>query len=105
MVVKEQYLYYMQVDTNWYWNQQPKQHVITVPTQTILHPQLEGNAVTDFHAIPTSICTRIQAKKAISRQPICLTDSYYDYILKENGCWDKFEFERDVEVYNYDKEN
>ena len=38
----------MQVDTNWYWNQQPKHHVITVPTRTIIHPQLEVNAITDF---------------------------------------------------------
>ena len=39
LVVKEQYLCYMQVDTNWYCNQQPKHHVITVPTCTILHTQ------------------------------------------------------------------
>ena len=52
----------MQVDTNWYWNQQSKHHVITVPTRTILHPQLEIDAITDFHAIPTSICSRTQAK-------------------------------------------
>ena len=46
LVVKAQYLCYIQVDTNWYWNQQPKHHVITVPTHTIIHPQLEVNAVT-----------------------------------------------------------
>ena len=34
LVVKAQYLCSIQVDTNWYWNQQPKQHVITVPTHT-----------------------------------------------------------------------
>ena len=62
LVVKAQYLFSMQIDTNWYWNQQPKHHVITVPTRTILHPQLEFNAVTDFHAIPTSVCTRTQGK-------------------------------------------
>ena len=63
LVVKSQYICSVQVDTNWYWNQQPKQHVITVPTLTILHPRLEVNAVTYFHAIPTSVCTRKQAKK------------------------------------------
>ena len=63
LVVKAQYLCSMKIDTNWYWNQQPKHHVITVPTRTILHPQLEINAVTDFYAIPTSVCTRTQAKK------------------------------------------
>ena len=41
LVVKAQYLCSMQVDTNWYCNQQPKQHVITVTTRTILHPRLE----------------------------------------------------------------
>ena len=59
-VVKAQYLCYMQVDNNWYWNQQPKHHVITVPTRTILNTQLEVNEVTNFHAIPTSVCTRAQ---------------------------------------------
>ena len=53
----------MQVDTNWYWNQHPKQHVITVTTRTIIHPQLEFNAVTYFHSITTSVCTRTQEKK------------------------------------------
>ena len=83
MVVKAKYLCSVQVDTNWYWNQQSKHHVITLPTRTILHPQLEVNAITDFHAIPTSLCSRTHAKQAISRQPICLTDANYDYILEE----------------------
>ena len=52
----------MQVDTNWYWNKRTKQHVIIVPTHTILHPQLEFNAVTDFYAIPRGVCTRKQSK-------------------------------------------
>ena len=56
----------------------PKHNVITVPTRTILQPQLEVNAVTYSHVIPPSVCTSAQAKKAISRQPICLTDYDYD---------------------------
>ena len=64
LVVKAQYLCSMQVDTNWYWNQQPKQHVITVTTRTILHPQLEVNTVTYFHAIHTSVCTSTQEKNS-----------------------------------------
>ena len=63
LVVKEKYLCSMQVDNNWYWNQQPKHHVITVPTRTIIHPQLEVDAITDFREIPTSVCSRTQAKK------------------------------------------
>ena len=62
LVVKEKHLCSMKIDTNWYCNQQPKHHVITVPTRTILHPQLEVNAVTEFHSITTSVCTRTQAK-------------------------------------------
>ena len=46
LVVKAKYLCYTQIDSSWYWNQQPKHHVITVPTHTIIHPQLEVNAVT-----------------------------------------------------------
>ena len=88
-VVNEKYLCSMQVYTNWYWNKKPKNHVITVPTRTILHTQLGIDAITDFHAIPTSVCSRTQAKKSISRQPICLTDADYDYILEEIGRRDK----------------
>ena len=76
-----------------------------MPTCTIIHSQLEVNAVTDFHTIPTSICTMTQAKKSISRQPIRLTDSDYNYILEEIGRQEKIDFERDVEVYSDNKEN
>ena len=96
LVVKAKYLCYIEIDTNWYWNQQPKHHVITVPTRTILHPKLEVDVITDFHAIPTSICSKTQAKKSISRQPIWLTDADYYYILEEIGRRDKIELEREV---------
>ena len=95
----------MQIDTKWYWNRQPKNHFITVPTRTILHPQLEVNAITEFHAIHTSVCSSTQAKKSISRQPICLTDYDYDYILEEIGGRDKIEFEIDVDVYSNNMED
>ena len=74
-------------------------------TRTILHPQLEFNAVIDFHTIPTSVCTRTQAKKSISRQLVCLTDYGYYYILEETGRQNQIDFERDVEVYSDDEEN
>ena len=90
----------MQVETNWYWNQQPKHHVITVPTHTIIHTQLEVDAIIDFHAIPTNTCSRAQTKKAISRKPICLTDADYDYILEEIGRREKIVFEREIDVYS-----
>ena len=97
MVVKAQYLCSMQVYTNWYRNKHTQHHFITLPTRTKIHSRLEVNAVTYFHATPKSVCNRTQAKKAISRQPICLTDSDYDYILEEIGRRYKIEFEIDVE--------
>ena len=105
LVAKSQYLCSMQVDTNWYWNQHTQYHLIAVPTLTILHPRLEVNAETYFHAIPKIVCTSTQAKQFISRQPIWLTDSDYDYILEGIGRQDKIEFERDVEVHSDDEEN
>ena len=92
LVVKAKYLCSMQVYTNCYWNKYPQQHVITVPTRIIFHPQLEVNAVTYFYAIPKSVCTGTQEKQSISRQTICLTDSDYDYILEKIGRQDKIEF-------------
>ena len=105
LFVKKQYIWSVKVDTNWYWDQHPQKHVIIGPKRTILHPRLEVNAVTDFQATPKSVCTRTQAKKSISRHPICLTDSDYDYILKENGLREEIEFERDVEFYSNNMEN
>ena len=61
LVVKAKYICSMQIDTNWYWNQQPKHHVVTVPTRKILHPELEVNVIADFHTITTNICSRTQA--------------------------------------------
>ena len=79
----------MQVDTNWYLNQHPQHHVITVPTRTILHPRLEVNAVTYFYTITKSVCNRKLSKNSILRQPIRLTHSDYDQILEEIGRQEK----------------
>ena len=49
VVVKAKDICSMQVDTNWYCNQQPKHYVITVPTRTILHPQFEVDVITYCH--------------------------------------------------------
>ena len=105
LVVNAKYLCSLKVYTNQYWNQQPNHHVITVSTRTILHPQLEGDTIIDFHAIPTSICSITQAKKSISMQPICLTDADYDYILEEIDRQEKIEFERETDVYSDDTED
>ena len=44
-------------------------------------------------------------KKAISRQPICLTDADYDYILEEIGQRENNQFEREIDVYSDDMED
>ena len=41
LVVKEQYICSMQVDTDWYCNQHPQHHVITVPTRTVTHKKFK----------------------------------------------------------------
>ena len=41
-----------------------------------------------------------QENKSISRQPICLTDADYDYILEEIVRREKIVFEREVVVYS-----
>ena len=102
LVVKAQYLCSVQVYNNWYWNQNPQHHVITVPTRTIFNPRLEVNAVTYFHYIPKSVCNRTQEKKAISIHPICLTGYDYDYVLEYIVRQDKIDLERDLEVYSDD---
>ena len=48
---------------------------------------------------------RTQSEKAISRQPICLTDADYDYILEEIGRRDKIDFEREIDVYSDEMED
>ena len=63
LLAKAQYLYSMQVDTYFSRDTNPQQHVITVPTRTILHPQLEVNAIAYLQDIPKSVCNRTQAKK------------------------------------------
>ena len=54
--------------------------------------------------MPKSECNSTQAKKIISRHPIGLTGSDYDYILEEICRWDKIEFEIDVGVCSDDVE-
>ena len=46
-----------------------------------------------------------RSKKSISRQPVCLTDSDYDYILEGIGRRDKIEFEIYVQLYSDEEED
>ena len=83
LVVKAQYLCSMQENTNWYWKQQPLQQTIIVPTRTILHPRLEVIIIRYVQDIPKKIYIRNEAKKAIQRHPIIVTDTDHDYIIDE----------------------
>ena len=67
------------------------------------NPRLEFNAITYICDIPKSVCNRTQSKQSISRHPICITDSDYDYILKEVGRQEKIGYKRIVEVHSVDE--
>ena len=69
--------------TNWYWKQQALQQTIIFPTRKILHPRLYVIIIRYVQGIPKNICSRNQAKKAIQRYPIIMTDADYDSILDE----------------------
>ena len=62
LVVKAQYLCSMQEIANWFWYQHPQQKFITVPTRTILNPQMDVTAITDIYDITKSACNTTQAK-------------------------------------------
>ena len=72
LVVKSQYLYSMQENTNLYWKQQPLKHTIMVPTRTILHPCLDVIIIRYVQDIPKNVFNMIQAKKHTN------TSYYYD---------------------------
>ena len=62
LVVKSQYLRFMQEENNWDWDQKQQQQVIIFPTRTIVHPCLDVMTVKDVHDIPRSICNKKQEK-------------------------------------------
>ena len=68
------------------------------PTCTILHPHLDVITIWYVQDIPKNLFNNIQAKKAIQRHPIIITDADYDYFLDEIECREKIEFERNVSV-------
>ena len=78
LVVKAQYLFFVQEDNNWYWKQQPLQQTIIVPTRTIIHPLLDVNIIGCVQDIPKNICGRNKAKKGIQRHIIIITDANHN---------------------------
>ena len=72
------------------------QNMIIVPTRTILNPRLDFIIIIYVQDIPKKLCSRNEAKQAIKRHPIIMTDAYYDYILDEIERHKKMYFERNV---------
>ena len=59
LVVKTQYIFSIQENSNCYWKQQSLQQNIIVPTRTIIHPCLGVVIITDIQDIPKTVCNRI----------------------------------------------
>ena len=82
LVVKAQYFCSIQEITNGFWDKYSQQQVNTVLELTIPYPRLGVIAIIDIHDINKNLCNRTQAKKAISRYHIFLTNSDENYILE-----------------------
>ena len=63
MVVKAHHLCSMRESTNWFWDQHSQHQVITMPTCTILHPQLDVIVIKDIHDIPNIVFNITQGGK------------------------------------------
>ena len=56
--------------------------------------------LTEVKQITKNVCNRNQARKALQRRPIRLTDSYHDFILDEIKRQDTIEYEIGMSVDN-----
>ena len=74
-----------------------------VKTLTILNPCFDVARISHLQDIPKNLCNMIQAKKAMQRHLIYMTDADYDCISDEIERQDKIEFERNLGV-NSDEE-
>ena len=84
LVVKAQYINFMQENTKWYRGQKPQQKNIIVPTRTIVHPCLDVTTITK-EKNTKSVFNKNQEHKAIQRSTIYLTKSDHDlYLIKSN---------------------
>ena len=63
LVVKAQYLKYMQENTKCYWEKKHQQQVIIFPTLTIVNPCIDVMLVKYVHDIPRNACNRNQVKQ------------------------------------------
>ena len=97
LVVKPQCMKFIQDNTKHYWGKLPQKNNIIVSTCTIVHPCLDDMAVMEVK-IPKGVFDGAQARKAIQRCPICLTESDYYYIINKVKCRYIIEYERKMIV-------
>ena len=71
LVVKAQYIFSMQENTNCYRKQQPLQQTIIFPSLTILHPRLDVIIIRYVQDTPENICIRNKGKSNTN------TSNYY----------------------------
>ena len=83
LVVKAQYIRFMQKKTNWHWEQKGQQKVIIVTTRTIVIPCIDFVVVKYVHNITKNIYNINNKGEALLKHPLCMTDSDHDYILEE----------------------
>ena len=98
LVVNAQYLFSIQGTTNWYWNQQPLQQTITVPTCTILLPRIEFIIIRYVQDIPKKLCDRSEAKTLTQGHPIIVTGADNNYIMDKIERREKIELESNVGI-------
>ena len=63
LVVKAEYLFSVQENTNWYGKQQPLQQTIIFQTRTIIHTCLGVIILRYVQDIPNNLCISNQAEK------------------------------------------
>ena len=83
LFVKAQYMYCMQDNIHWYWEQKSQHNNIIFTTLTIANPFLYIVTITKVTKIPKSVCNKNEARKDIQKTPICLTDSDRYFILNK----------------------
>ena len=60
-----------------------KKHSVIISTHTVVHTCIYVSVIKDGSDIPMIICNSKQACQSVQRQPTCIYDAYYYYILDE----------------------
>ena len=84
-----------------YWKQLGTNQSVILSTCTIVHKFIEVSDIKNVAVINIIICNKKQARQAVHRQPIFISDSEHDYILEKIERRDYIEYER--KIHNDDK--